>query len=113
MPACKKCGLPAFDGRPHNCQPNPKGVVAIMVGPDGRAVCSVSHFGLDKPGGFKLLEAQEHYARTFLNHAVMRAMVSDDIAAVIQDYDANQIIRDLCEKKGYKVHIISVGHEAQ
>jgi hypothetical protein len=21
MPACKKCGSPSFEGRPHNCQP--------------------------------------------------------------------------------------------
>jgi hypothetical protein len=91
----------------------PKGVVAVMVGPDGREVCSVSHFGLDKPGGFELLEAQKHYAKVFLNGAVIRAMCSDDIAAVVRDYDAEQIVRALCEKKGYKVHMISIGHETE
>ena len=54
-----------------------------------------------------------YHAYPVLNGAVIRAMCSDDIAAVVRDYDAEQIVRALCEKKGYKVHMISIGHETE
>lgn len=87
------------------------GVMAILTNDKGVVVAHAATFDGNRPGGFKLLEAQKHYARERLANEFIRKWTTEDIAEVMRGYDAEQIIENLCRRKGYRVELLPIGHD--
>jgi hypothetical protein len=89
----------------------PKGVVAVLVGPDGRAVASASDFDLSGYGGYSLEEGQTHRIRDAIAHRVAEAMASSDFTKNMSTYERRKVVEAMIAKDGYRLHIIPIGHE--
>ena len=86
----------------------PKGVVAVLIGRDGREVAHAGQFGLSAPAGYTSREFQETMARRALAMETMRALASPLLSDAIDAYDAERILRAMCEK-GCRVAICPIG----
>lgn len=90
----------------------PNGIVAILIAANGRAMADVSYFGLDRPGGFSLLEAQKHYARDALANEVVHKFCAEFIFQAMRGYDCQQLLDRLCAKdRGFQIEYVKIGHE--
>lgn len=89
---------------------DPPGVVMVLVNADGREVASAAYFGRNCPGGFRLLEAQKHYCRERLATETVARLCAFDVRDVMGSYDAEALVRKLCDQKKYQLHTIIVGH---
>jgi hypothetical protein len=88
----------------------PKGVVAMLISPDGTVMADVSHFERDRPGGF--LEAQKHYAGDALANEVVRKFCSDFIYQAMRGYDCQQLLgRMRLKERGFRVEYVEIGHD--
>lgn len=90
----------------------PRGVIALLVGKDGRVIANASDFNTGGYGGFTLQEAQKLRVKRNLAHEVMRALSSPLICEAIETYDAEKIMNAMCSRCGCRVETVSVGHEA-
>jgi hypothetical protein len=88
----------------------PQGVVAILIDKKGREIANATDFNDGAPGGFKLQEAQVYRAKRMLALRMVRALVSPILCEVIQDYEAQRMLNNLCEN-GYKLVIVPIGYE--
>lgn len=88
----------------------PQGVVAILVGQDGREIANTADFNSGSPGGFSQREAQEMRARRMLALKTMKALASPLLSDAISDYEAERILRKMCED-GCRVVIVPVGYD--
>lgn len=86
----------------------PKGVVAVLIGSDGREVTHAAAFGMSAPAGFKPREFQESRARRDLAMAAVRDLASPLLANAIDQYIAEQIMRAMCNN-GARVAICPIG----
>ena len=77
---------------------NPQGVVAVLVGPDGRELANVAEFGSSRPGGMTQREAQESRAHRSLALAAVVALASNIMSDAVSIYIAEQILREMCHK---------------
>lgn len=91
--------------------PTPKGVVAVLTDKWGATVASASDFEQSSPGGFGLKEAQERRARGKLAMAMVNACCSSDVAEAFDPYDAEKMLRRLCDQRGMRVTFAPVGHD--
>jgi hypothetical protein len=87
----------------------PKGVVAVLVGPDGRELAHAAEFGAGAPAGFTPREFQESCARRALAMATMRALASPLLSDAIESYTADQILRAMCNR-GCRIVVVPIGH---
>jgi hypothetical protein len=90
--------------------PVPQGVVAVLVGADGREIAHAADFKRDKPGGFTLDEAQRGRCKRALAMAVIDACASPMLRDSIEMYDAERIVQRLVDN-GCRLHIFSVGYD--
>lgn len=91
----------------------PKGVVAILVRPDGHPPVAASHFEAFRPGGYKLAEAQKHYAYEAATRKLVDEFVGWPIRKAISDYDARGIVEKLIAHHGWKLHYELIGYEGE
>ena len=89
---------------------NPKGVVAVLVGPDGRELANASNFGGGGPAGISQREAQESKARRSLALATMVSLASHIMSDAISSYMAEQILCEMCQK-GCRILIVPIGYD--
>lgn len=89
----------------------PKGVVAVLTGPDGSAYSSLSDFDASGYGGFTLREAQE----LRLKHAIARDLVNGCcagfIAKAMDAMDCDRVLRKLTSDHGFTLTFIPIGHD--
>lgn len=86
------------------------GVVAVLIGPDGRVVVSVNDFHLSAPGGCSTWEGQKWRCRTRLANALIAESCNGDVAKAIENYDAEKIMNRMIDQQGYRLHYIDIGH---
>lgn len=87
------------------------GVVAVLLGPDGRVIANAADFKLDTPGGYSLREAQQYRCLRALAIAVVDACASPMLRDAIDLYTAERIVAKLVNN-GCKVHCIDVGGDS-
>lgn len=85
----------------------PTGMVAILTRSDGSVVATAADFGGLSPGYSEVTAAQELRSRAALANAMVRDLCVPDIAEVMQGYDAERLLDKLCQRKGYRVTVIS------
>jgi hypothetical protein len=90
----------------------PKGMVAVLVGSDGREIANAADFNGGRPAGFSQREAQESRARRQLALVTMDTLASPQLTKAIDLYTAEQIVRRMCDQHGCRVVIVPVGHDA-
>lgn len=88
----------------------PQGVVAVLIGPDGREVANAADFGGGGPAGFSRVDAQAMRARRALALATMKALASPLLSNAIELYQAERLVEEMCRTGGCKVLSIPVGH---
>ena len=88
----------------------PKGVVVVLVTKDGREVVNATDFHSGSPGGFSQQEAQILRARRMLAMKTMRELASPLLSNSITDYEAGNILNNMCEK-GCRVLVVPIGYD--
>lgn len=88
----------------------PKGVIAVLLDPNGRELANAAEFGSGGPVGLSLHDFQESLARRSLALATMRAMASPILSAAIDIDAADAIVRAMCNR-GCRVFIVPVGYD--
>lgn len=88
----------------------PKGVGAILTGPDGSICAHAFDFNLVTVDGFPLWMQQRHTARIIVTHKFIEDNCHPDIVKVISEYDKEVIVNRLCREHGYHLTYIDVGH---
>jgi hypothetical protein len=88
----------------------PKGLVAIFIDDAGRTIATATDFAPDRPGGFKMIEAQRHRVTDRLDLAVIEAYASPALTRGISQYQRTQIVRELISTHKCKVTIVPVGY---
>lgn len=88
----------------------PQGVVAVLLGPDGRDLANASSFCRSGPAGFSAREFQEIQARRALSLAAVSALASPTMANALDSYLAEKIISAMCDH-GCRVVVLPVGHD--
>jgi hypothetical protein len=92
-------------------KPVPKGVVAVFVGPDGHAVANAADFDYSGYGGFSLEEAQIIRVKDAIARKVAEAFASTEFTKHLDRYRLQEVLRQMQDRDGYKLHIIGIGHE--
>jgi hypothetical protein len=88
----------------------PKGVVAILADQTGNVVGTAANFDPSGYGGFSVYESQRERAGNELAQKFLRDYCGEDIAVVLATR-AVQIVRDLCQKRGFKLTLVKVGYD--
>lgn len=88
----------------------PQGIVAILVAADGREIANATDFHTGSPGGFEQQEAQRIRAIRRLAIKAMRELSSPLLSNAISEYDAERILRQMCDN-GCKVLIVPVAYD--
>ena len=101
--------VPGLPAQAAQAPQDPPGIVAVLVGRDGREVAHAASFSRSAPAGFGLAEAQESRCRILLASAVMRALASPLLADNIDSYTAQRIVESMCSN-GCRIVIVPVGH---
>jgi len=89
----------------------PCGVVAILIGKDGRCIASASDFNQSGYGGFSLYDSQKMRAKRALAYEAMRALSSPAIYDVVDTYDYEKIMDAMCSRGGCRVETVAVWHK--
>lgn len=93
-----------------NIEQTPKGVVAVLVGPDGRELANAADFSRGAPAGFSSLQYQDALARRALALNAVARLSSSTMAGAVDMYLAEQIMHAMCNK-GCRVMTLPVGHD--
>jgi len=88
----------------------PKGVVAVLMGPEGRELADACDFSRSGPAGFSAREFQEMQAKRALALAAVAGLSSPALANAVDAYMAEQIMRAMCNR-GCRVVLIPVGYD--
>jgi hypothetical protein len=89
----------------------PQGVVAVLVGKDGREIANCCDFHAGSPGGFTQQEAQRLRAKEGLASVVIRELSSPLLGDAIDNYHARQIVDRMCDN-GCRLIFIPIGYDA-
>lgn len=89
----------------------PKGVIAVLIGPDGREVANAADFGGGGPAGFSQKETQTMRAKQRLSHATMKALASPLLSNAIDTYQAERLVDEMCRTGGCRVLTIPTGYD--
>ena len=92
---------------------NTHGVVAILLERNGSTIAHASDFLLAAPGGFKLQEAQKSRAYRALALLALEKLSSPLLSSVFEAFEAEDILRKMCNKGDCKIVYISVGHDEE
>lgn len=87
------------------------GVVALLVGKDGRVIANATDFNAGGYGGFSLQESQTIRAKSNLANSMIRELSSPLICSAIETHDAEKIMNAMCSRCGCRVEIVVVGHK--
>lgn len=88
----------------------PKGVIAIFSDEKGRVIATAADFAPDRPGGFKMIEAQRMRATRRLAWKVIDAYASPALTRAMSEYEREQIVRQLQTKHECKVTVEPIGY---
>lgn len=88
----------------------PQGIVAVLVGEDGREIATATDFNCTAPGGFSQQEAQRIRARDRLASRAIYELSSPLLSSAVDNYLAKQIMDKMCGK-GCKVIFVPIGYE--
>jgi hypothetical protein len=88
---------------------NVKGVVAVLVGPDGRHLADASDFHSGAPAGFSQQEAQTIRVRDRLAMNAMRELTCPVLYEVVDVYTAKRIVDQMCSR-GCREIITPIGY---
>jgi hypothetical protein len=91
----------------------PKGVVAVFVGPTGQCIASVSDFERSGYGGYSLKDSQTVRVKDEIGRQVAEAFASSEFTKHLDRYNVQKVLSAMQSNDGYKLHIISVGHEEE
>jgi hypothetical protein len=86
------------------------GVVMLVISKSGTVLASVSDFDTSGYGGFTLEEAQTIRANRALAYEYLRAVAHPHLAEAVRPMDAERILKDVCDKHGYKIIKRVIGH---
>lgn len=87
----------------------PTGVVAVLLFPDGRSLCSASDFDTSGYGGFTLHESQEHRAKAAIAREVVGKLCSDDVVKALDTAECDLIIAPVDQDARIQAGNISSG----
>lgn len=85
----------------------PKGVVALFIGPDGYVWATGTDFAEGAWSGFTLVEAQAKRATDQMRRDFVVNTCNRAVADAMGLYDIEQIMRRM---EGYRVHVVEIGH---
>lgn len=85
----------------------PKGVVALFIGPDGYVWATGTDFAEGAWSGFTLVEAQTKRATDQMRRDFAVNTCNRAVADAMGLYDIEQIMRRMA---GYRVHVVEIGH---
>ncbi len=85
------------------------GVMGLFISPEGRVVCAVSDFKLDKHGGFKLHESQRIRVKDIIIMEVIATYCGAAIINTITKYNAERVVEDM-KGNGYSLVFKLIGH---
>lgn len=88
----------------------PIGMVGLWIDPQGRVIANAADFHRDRPGGYRVQEAQEYRVRKALYRRMVDAYCSSVIADAVDEYAVDVIARNLLDK-GHKVVFVPIGEE--
>lgn len=88
----------------------PKGLVAVFTDEAGHVIATATDFDTSRPGGFKQIEAQRSRIGRSLAWKVIDAYSSPNLTRAIDEYQREQIIRNLTTAHKCNVKIIPVGY---
>jgi hypothetical protein len=91
----------------------PQGVVAVFVGPTGQCIASVSDFERSGYGGYSLQQSQTVRVKDAIGRKVAEAFASSEFTKHLDRYNVQRVLEAMQQNDGYKLHIISVGHEEE
>lgn len=91
----------------------PKGVIALLIGPNGHVWASAPDFDRSGYGGFSMAQGQELRAKRALAYQYLRAIAHPALAKSISPYGAERIVQDVCRECGYKVVIVAIGYDTE
>jgi hypothetical protein len=89
----------------------PAGVIAVLIGPDGREVANAADFGGGGPAGFSQQETQARRAKQRLASATMKALSSPLLSNAIDTYQAERLVDEMCRTGGCRVLTVPIGYE--
>ena len=90
----------------------PKGVIAIMISPDGDVIATADDFHLSRPGGFQIWEAQRSRARDRIAYEALRAYSSPALSENLGGYERDLLLKHLL-KNGHKIFYRGLGYDAE
>lgn len=88
----------------------PKGVLAVFTDDEGRVIANAADFHPDRPGGFKMIEAQRLRVQRAIAWKVVEAYASPRLTRAISEYEREQIVRTLQTQHKCKVTLIPIGY---
>ena len=93
-------------------QGKPRGVVAVLVSPQGRVVAEATDFSLGGSAGVSQQEAQRYRVKKAVAHEYLRGMVNGDLFAVLaaEFPGPERIVQKLVADHGYRLHFTDVGY---
>lgn len=89
----------------------PPGVMVIVTAPDGRVIAHAADFHRDRPGGYKLREAQVYRAKRAAARATVDAYCSPVILEALGEYEIDLIVHKLRDKGHTMTEIDIGGHD--
>jgi hypothetical protein len=84
------------------------GTIATLLAPDGRIVAQASAFGVPSATGLPLEQERRAGALERLARAMVAALCHPELAAVVPQRTAEQLLECLCTRQGYQVEIADV-----
>lgn len=94
-------------------QPSPKGIGAILIGPDGTVFAHAFDFDCSTMGGCETWEGQLYRAKRACVWKFIKEFTYGDLSKVIEDYAAEEMVRKLCREHKYRMRIINIGHDVE
>lgn len=89
----------------------PKGIVCLVIAPEGRVVAYTADFHPDKPGGYTLEDAQETRAKRVLARAFLRECAAPYVADSVDSYTAERVLTDVCAKAKFRIQTVYIGYD--
>ena len=89
----------------------PKGVTMLLIDDCGSVIATASDFYRTCPVGYDLKDAQERRCEDALANAAADAYCSPRYTQAMDHYWKRQIIQNLRNDHGFKVHTIYTGHD--
>ena len=85
----------------------PRGVVAVLIAPDGHVIASAGDFAGVGDQDIHALRARQRLAGPAL-----LAMCNSDMARALKSYTCERIMADLVES-GFRIETIAIGYEGE